>query len=310
MWLSLLLLLPAICSGYSPRLRHADRSRVHRSSGNDDAELETQALAEETTMATAPQSPLMQMPEASPSRQVSEMRATGAVRVDGVLSSESVADLRTFVLEELEKAKLDVSEGRVVTAQLFSSSLSSRNRWDLKLPMTHQVEFALRSALRTGTLLGDTLHQLVGDGGELFELASFVTVNGAGRQVVHADTLWSRLPCLYTCTIALQGISTDMGPTLFLKGSNSKGIHKQFDSKPAALLGSTPYFQSTLGAGDAALYDSRTLHCGGANRSPSPRALFYFTFTNPEGFQEENDAWNVASIREELRGKYRLSNFR
>ena len=311
MWVTLVLLLPSISRSYHPLVRHIDRAGIHRSFvNNDDAELETQAIAEEKVMASAPQFRLTQIQEASPSRLVSDMRKTGVVRVDGVLSPESVVSIRHLILEELERANHDVAEGRVIAAQLFSSSLSSRNRWDLKLPMTSQVESALRSVLCRGSLLGDTLYKLVGDGGELFELASFVTVNGAGRQVVHADTLWSRLPCLYTCTIALQDVSSAMGPTLFLKGSNSKAVHKQFDAKPTTLLGSTPYFLSTLSLGDAALYDSRTLHCGGANRSPTQRALFYFTFTNPEGFQEEEDAWNVASIRDELRGKYRLRDFR
>ena len=308
MWLSLALLLPSIC--HLPRVWLVDRSTVRFSSSNEDVELDAHATAEEKAMATAQHSRLMQIHEPSPSRLVSEMRNTGVVRVDGVLSPESAAGIRDLVLDELASARQNVAEGRANSMQLFSSSLSSRNRWDFKLPMTSPVESVLRSVLRTGSLLGDTLHHLVGDDGELFELATFVTVNGAGRQVVHADTLWSRLPCLYTCTIALQDISSDMGPTVFIKGSNSKTMHKQFDSKPTALLGSTPYLLSTLSVGSAALYDSRTLHCGGANRSPTQRALFYFTFSNPEGFLEEDDAWNVASIREELRGKYTLGDFR
>ena len=37
----------------------------------------------------------------------------------------------------------------------------------------------------------------------------------------------------------------------------------------------------TLATGDAALYDGRLLHCGGANRADVPRVLFYLTFRNP-----------------------------
>jgi hypothetical protein len=43
--------------------------------------------------------------------------------------------------------------------------------------------------------------------------------------------------------------------------------------------------QTVLGLlpkGCCAIFDSRTLHCGGANRSDKSRALFYFTFKNPK----------------------------
>lgn len=43
--------------------------------------------------------------------------------------------------------------------------------------------------------------------------------------------------------------------------------------------------QTVLGLlpkGCCAIFDSRTLHCGGANRSDTSRALFYFTFKNPK----------------------------
>ena len=302
------ILLPLLL-GSAYRRRIHDHSSTCLFSGDSDVELEGRALREEEVMARAPQTPLTQLEDASPSRLVSEMRECGVVRVDEVIPPDSVAAIREFVLEELRLANRDVLNDLDSVAQRFSSSLSPENRWDLKLPMTPQVESVLRTALRPKHLLGDTLRMLVGDNGELFELASFVTVNGAGRQVVHADTLWSRRPCLYTCTVALQEVLADMGPTVFIRGSNSKSAHKLFDSTPETYLLSSPHSRSTLAPGSAALYDSRTLHCGGANRASTPRVLFYFSFTNPEGYSEEDDSWNVASIREELRGKYHLRDF-
>ena len=58
-------------------------------------------------------------------------------------------------------------------------------------------------------VLGDTLQLLVGNEARIMELAAFVTIKGAGRQIVHSDTFWSRLPALYTCTIALQDVEVD-----------------------------------------------------------------------------------------------------
>jgi ectoine hydroxylase-related dioxygenase (phytanoyl-CoA dioxygenase family) len=38
----------------------------------------------------------------------------------------------------------------------------------------------------------------------------------------------------------------------------------------------------TLSKGSCAIFDSRCLHCGTANRSDQSRALFYFSFKSPK----------------------------
>lgn len=50
-----------------------------------------------------------------------------------------------------------------------------------------------------------------------------------------------------------------------------------------------PHTLSLLTSGSAALYDSRLLHCGGANRSPRTRVLFYFTMSSAAHEQEGED---------------------
>jgi hypothetical protein len=113
-----------------------------------------------------------------------------------------------------------VEDGRVEPLHRFSNMLSSNNRWDLKLPLDESIIVeTLRQMFRRESLLSELLLSLVTANGELFELAAFCTSPGAGRQVVHADTLWSKQPALYTCTVALQNIDEDMGPTLFIPGS-------------------------------------------------------------------------------------------
>ena len=62
---------------------------------------------------------------------------------------------------------------------------------------------------------------------------------------------------------------------------------------------------ATLGAGDATVFDSRLLHCGGGNASDKRRVLFYFSF-EVEGSDNPNSA--VSTIREELRGKVTLGD--
>ena len=70
------------------------------------------------------------------------------------------------------------------------------------------------------------------------------------------------------------------------------------------------------------MYDSRLLHCGGANRSFCPRVLFYFSVSNPladdqrsfddpEGELQLDDAGfeRSASIRKESVG-FTLGDFR
>jgi ectoine hydroxylase-related dioxygenase (phytanoyl-CoA dioxygenase family) len=76
----------------------------------------------------------------------------------------------------------------------------------------------LRTMFHRESALGKLLTSLVTERGELFELAAFYTSPGAGRQVVHADTLWSKQPALYTCAVALQDVDEEMGPTLFIPG--------------------------------------------------------------------------------------------
>jgi len=116
-------------------------------------------------------------------------------------------------------------------------------------------------------------------------------------------------------TVALQDVSEEMGPTTFIPRSHTKKEQRLFDRKASKseFLKSRPNYISTLSTGDAALYDSRCLHCGGKNRAPkgsAARILFYMTFKVP-GIQdgEDDDFWNVSTIRDDIRGKFSLGDF-
>lgn len=235
----------------------------------------------------------------------------GVVRIDNVITQDLAIQLADFIRKELDKSILDVKNGKIETTERFSNMLSAGNRWDLKLPLNSLITDTMKAICRSDCAFGKLLNSLVTEDGELFELAAFYTSSGAGRQVLHADTLFSSKPALYTCAIALQDVSEDMGPTLFIPGSHTKIIHKKFDSsktKDEVLL-NHPYKLSTLNTGDMSIYDSRLLHCGTPNKSNKKRILMYATFRNPKGPKKDADFWNVASIRPEYKGKYKLGNF-
>lgn len=129
------------------------------------------------------------------------------------------------------------------------------------------------------------------------------------RQVVHPDTPCqsrNEEPVLYTCFIALQDISLDMGPTTWLPGTHNLEIHQQFqnESQKDDLLKNRDAVLGTLRKGDCAIFDSRLLHCGGANISDKSRALLYFSFQNPKVV----NVGNPPSIRPSMVGKWNLKD--
>mmetsp|Transcript_17163 Transcript_17163/g.16489 ORF Transcript_17163/g.16489 Transcript_17163/m.16489 type:complete len:339 (+) Transcript_17163:54-1070(+) len=283
-----------------------DYEQVISNEIDDEKELAAIAASEEMLFNKAENSDLK-----SPiDEQYSETIAKeGVVRINNVIPKESAKQLSNFIMNELEVSKLDVKNGKIETIERFSNMLSSNNRWDLKLPMNSLVTDTLKALFSSDGAFKKLLTSLVTEDGELFELAAFYTLSGAGRQVLHADTLFSSKPALYTCAIALQDISEDMGPTLFIPGSHTKMIQKKFDSKKTKdeVLLNYPHELSTLNTGDVSIYDSRVLHCGTPNRSNKKRILIYVTFRNPS--KKDSDFWNVASIRPEYKGKFRVRDF-
>merc|ERR1711920_711140 len=106
---------------------------------------------------------------------------------------------------------------------------------------------------------------------ELWELGVVVSEPGAAKQPWHFDAPGR---CLFTAFVALQDISLDMGPTLFLPGTHTRSAHEVFMQQPEQFAGVEPAV-ALLSAGDAVLYDTVLLHCGGPNNSDKTRALMY-----------------------------------
>ena len=79
--------------------------------------------------------------------------------------------------------------------------------------------------------------------------------------------------------LALQDITPPMGPTVLWAGSHTGRAHASWYDEKVGYLARTPVRVGLLRKGDLLLFDSRILHCGGANDAAegARRAIFYFS---------------------------------
>ncbi|KAJ1460142.1 hypothetical protein M885DRAFT_612781 [Pelagophyceae sp. CCMP2097] len=245
------------------------------------------------------------------------VRNDGAAAVRKALSEPAVEALRLFVDSQLAEAVDLADDDEAVADERFSSVLCPGDelmtRFDLRLDLEPAVWAAFRE-LFAGPV-GAGLADLVGDDAELWEVAAFISEPGAPPQPLHADTLFSDGACLYTTLVALQDVRVDMGPTRFVLNTHvDEEAHDEIDFGSVAFLESRK--ESTraalLGAGDAAVYDGRCMHAGGANLDAvgETRRLFYFTFLRPGADADELGNPDAHSILPHLRGMYALRDLR
>eukprot|EP00930_Biecheleria_cincta_P088775 TRINITY_DN78025_c0_g1_i1.p1 TRINITY_DN78025_c0_g1~~TRINITY_DN78025_c0_g1_i1.p1 ORF type:complete len:437 (-),score=66.44 TRINITY_DN78025_c0_g1_i1:11-1321(-) len=236
----------------------------------------------------------------------------GYAKVQGALRGRACGELFEFVLAERSRCISKVRAEPTLAADLFSNVQTPRagpnaplTRWDMRLPVDPTVYNALQELL--GGQLGSAFEELCGGtGAELWELGAVVSEPGAAPQPVHFDAAEE---CLYTAFVALQPITYEMGPTHFLPGTNTKIAHEQFEANPGEFVESLKPTAAVLEAGDAVIYDSRILHCGGQNVSNQTRALLYITFRHP-AVDAKALGIHQHSIRASIRGKFRLRHFR
>jgi|AntAceMinimDraft_5_1070358.scaffolds.fasta_scaffold03747_2 hypothetical protein len=228
----------------------------------------------------------------------------GVLRVDGAISLGTAAALLAEVNATLDR-ELSRAGGGGLPSDSFGNVYCKGNRYDLKLRLDGAAAAALREAV--GRMRPFLASAAGGERARLCEFAALVSDPGSARQPVHPDTNYRRDRCVVTAFVALQEVAADMGPTVFIPGSHTAGAHLSFreagERGGAALA--APNGVATLGTGDATVFDSRLLHCGGGNSSDRRRVLFYFSF-EVDGSDNPNAA--VSSIRDELRGKLSLAD--
>jgi len=246
-----------------------------------------------------------------------ELRKMGVVRIDNVLPNEIADELRNYVFNLRTESETLVEEGKVKPLARFANVLLKKNRCDLTIPLEEDdVVDALLHVLQKSPV-GKLISINLGKDPSLYELSCLISDSGSQRQTVHPDT-----PCssgsdadvvLYTCFIALQSITLEMGPTTWIPKTHTAAKHAVFkddqldvtigESPKDKLLRTSPSVLGLLPKGSCAIFDSRLLHCGGSNISnDKTRALFYFSFKNTGvGYPG-----NPASIRPEIHSKYTL----
>jgi len=120
----------------------------------------------------------------------------------------------------------------------------------------------------------------------LVDLSVLATEKGADRQVLHPDVAYDAPhETLYSVFIALQDVTQNMGPTLFVLNSHDKQTHDQlpktkWTEKEFDVLRTKRAVEALLKKGDAVLYNARAFHQGGENTS-GRRALLTLTFLKP-----------------------------
>jgi len=119
---------------------------------------------------------------------------------------------------------------------------------------------------------------------------------------------------IFTSLLALQDVKPEMGPThvwpathtvehhATLWGTNISGKLSVIDADKAF---GVEHRKMTLCKGDLVLYDSRTMHCGGANMSDERRSVFCVSTMGP-GIRPDGTTWTMLSS---LRGRLKLSDF-
>jgi len=114
---------------------------------------------------------------------------------------------------------------------------------------------------------------------------------------------------IYTCLVALQDVEADMGPTHVWPGTNTVEHHAtlwgtntsgKLHVPEADKAFGIEHKDMTLRKGDLVMYDSRTMHCGGANTSQKRRSVMVVSTMGP-GIRPDGTTWTILkSLRNRL----------
>lgn len=228
-----------------------------------------------------------------------ELSRDGVVALRRVLPPSIAAALATHVDVELEKRKHEaapastqctdeeeVRKRRYASERWFGAVRDRRDRYDLRLSAEAP---AVRDALQClCSHISSLLEEVVTLDAFVVELSALVSDPGAIRQPWHPDSLLPSLvgAPLYTCFVALQNVTSSMGPTRVLPGTHTEEFHRRFrddgyKGRRARQAAESCDEHMACECGDAFLMDSRLWHCGGSNQSGLRRRLLYVSFGVP-----------------------------
>lgn len=245
-------------------------------------------------MASSPSSPLVyhdSRVDASGTRHADRLAREGVVGIQKVLPSSQ--QLRDYILEYRASSQEAISHHQLPRHERFAKCLLSDHRDDLLLPLANPLVKDALCHILNRVDAGAIIKRLLGPDATLFELAALISDPGSARQNVHPDHACNsndNKPLVLTCFVALQPIESDMGPTVWIPQTHTQEMHDRFQrrrvedvfssvSPKDELLQTMPHVVGApMPAGSCALFDSRLLHAGTANRSQSSRVLFYFSF--------------------------------
>jgi hypothetical protein len=188
----------------------------------------------------------------------------------------------------------------------FGAILERKNRYDIYVPNSGLYNECLKELLNKESIVQSFFHGLFGEkspDANFNELSCVVSDKGAPRQPIHPDEQYCDHALTYSVFIALQDIDLSMGPTVILPRTNVEEAHVKFNADTNtknAYLKTCEYKLSLLKKGDVTIFDSRTLHCGSANRSKR-RAQLYFTLQSPLLSKEEGDVLRNGSMKKGLK---------
>ena len=235
-------------------------------------------------------------------QQAKALERDGVLRINNALSMKTCQALRLHILQEIksvyalyEDSLLDNSVSPFVVEDYYGIEPSRSCRSDLLLSMQPcAVSMALQELFdESNGKLRALYETLVTNKGVMYELAGVVTSPGSARQCIHPDLPYQHPAPLYVVFVALQDVTSSMGPTTFLKGSNTlaaKDAYCNGEETLDALISDSHIVEATMKMGDLVVFDARTMHCGNANLGDAQanedesldRALFNFSFRNPQ----------------------------
>lgn len=218
----------------------------------------------------------------------------GVLGVRAALSADSAAAAAAEVDEALCAAKARIVAQSEEEVRYLGPVRELTHRWDLRLHFRGAVKAAV---LEVVAAVAPLLAEVITDEALICELACIVSAPGAPRQQLHADTKIGDRGWLVSMFVALQDVASDMGGTIVVPSSHCAEPHADFhatccsgDSDQPACTASDAQEDWAVSrgaqrfegrAGDALLFDSRVLHCGGANTSTKRRRMLYVTWKIP-----------------------------